>query len=217
MSMAWAGNLSIAKKMALGYGFVLLFTMILAVVSVMQMSKIYSESTEIAANHLPAAAALGNIAFQASAVRQHELASLLDSDAALRERERDDMKDSVESLKQELKAFESLEGSDGQRQLYAQWRADWDKYLKTNNEVLGLEKSEDLKSAAKLALGMGNDQYRAFSEKIAEAVALNDRASQAATQGLSQTYSSARYWIVAPSIAALVLGIIVSVGTSRTI
>jgi len=215
--MVWGGNLSIAKKMALGYGFVLLFTMILAVVSVMQMSKIYDESTDITTNRLPAIRILGSVAFDASAVRQHELASLLAAEPTTREQDREQMKDSLGALSEDLKAYEAISASDTQRQLYVEWKSGWERYLKTNNQVLELENAGNLQAASRLSLGMGLDQYRAFSDKLAEDMAVNDKGAQAATHTLSSTYSSARYWIVAPSIAALILGILVSVGTSRAI
>ncbi|MFZ0786412.1 MAG: methyl-accepting chemotaxis protein, partial [Candidatus Acidiferrales bacterium] len=215
--MALLKNLSIGKKLGIGFGLVLILTSILAIVSIFEISKVNGSTVDIATNWLPSVKVLGTIAFDAASFRRFELAYLLSPNEAQRATSQTGMSNNLDALSEDIKEYEPMISSDEERGLYKDWRDDWHKYIEMNKQVMDLSRSNKTPEAVTLSLSGGFDAFKTFSSKLNEDVVLNSKGAADATAGAASAYSAAKYWILGLSIGAIALGLTVAIGLARAI
>ena len=204
--MSLIKDLSIGKKLSLGFGFVLLLTTSLAVLSVLEISRINGNTVDIATNWMAGVKFLGETAYDTSSVRRNELNYLLVTDAADREKYAQGIIKNLGETNQDIQDYEKTIDSDEERRLYNEWKDNWTKYLDIENQVLDLAKAGKNQEATKLSLSAGLSAYTAYYNKLKEDIELQDRGAAKATSDAATTYAAARYLVIGLSVTAIALG-----------
>ena len=215
--MGSMGNLTIGKKLGLGFGLVLVLTTVLAVVSILEISRVNGSTVDIATNWLPSVKTLGTTEYDSSAYRRYELAYLMSTDDKGRTTNQQQLDKRLEMLNDDIKKYEPMISSDEERGLYKEWRDNWNKYLDVHNQVMDLARGNKLEEASSLSRSAGLEAYSAFSTKLEDDIELNDKGAADSTAQGASTYSAAKYWIVGLSICAIALGALVAMLLGRAI
>ena len=80
--MTWFNNLKIGKKLGMGFAVVDILIITLGGFALVQVSKVHNNTVEIANNWLPSVRTLGQLRYDAAAVRRWELSYFLNPDKA---------------------------------------------------------------------------------------------------------------------------------------
>jgi methyl-accepting chemotaxis protein len=211
------GNLNIGKKLGLGFGIVLVLTIVLAVMAMMELSKINGNTVDIATNWLPSVRVLGQFATDAAMFRRWELALLLSQDASERQKDRDSMNSAGDAVTQDMKTYEPLISSPEEHHLYESISSGWSKYLDVNRQVVDLEQQNKTADAVKLSMSTGLQEYSDFSKDLDQDIDLNNKGSDKAKTDAVNTYSSSKYILIGLSIAAIAIGLFIAVALARAI
>ena len=212
--MAWLTKMKIASKLGLGFGAVLVLVVILGVFSLMQLSKVNGNTVEIATNWLPSVRTLAQLRIDASLERRWQLSYFINDDKALAEsRIERSQSDVVEDEKQ----YEPLISSEEERQIYQQFRTEWDKHIAIKNRVLTLIHEGKLKEAEELSIGEGLSSFSSADKFLGDDVALNDKGAAQAAKQAAETYSTSRYWVTGILSGAVALGFVIAFSLARAI
>src|SRR5260370_28642193 len=138
--MKWFRNLKISKKLAIGFGTVLITMVILGVVSLSQMSKLNGSTNDIATNWLPSVRALGDINSDAANLRNVELAHILVADKNAMDKAETEGEELLHRLQKDEKAYESMISSDEEWHIYDTFRGNFDKYMTLRKQVFDLSR-----------------------------------------------------------------------------
>ncbi|MDP9651872.1 MCP four helix bundle domain-containing protein [Paraburkholderia caledonica] len=88
MMMKYLGSLRIGTRLRVGFGIALLLLLMTGGLAMLQSSRIYGGTQDIAGNRLPGVQTLGEIRALANGVRRASLRSVLESDAAAKQSQR---------------------------------------------------------------------------------------------------------------------------------
>ena len=215
--MTWLGNLTIGKKLWLGFGLVLVLTCLLGGFSIFEISKVNGNTVDIATHWLSSVQTLGDLGIQVSSFRRNELNYALSVDDQMKQSSEAGMKDSLAQIDKSEKVYEPLMSSEEERRLYNDFRADWDKYLNIHTRVMELLRTNKTEAAARLASTEGRLAFVATLGKISDEVALNKKGAADAARQAASTYAAARYWAIGLLAVALTLGLLVATSLSRSI
>jgi len=212
--MNWFNNLRIRTKLGLGFGGILVLATFLGIFSLSNMSKLNGRTVDIATNWLPSVRTLGVLKFNVSTVRRWELSYFLNQDTAQAQGRIDrSLTDVVEAENK----YEPLISSDEERQLYQQFRSQWDKHLATNERVLELARQGKEKEAETLSMSEGLPSFVSADKLLGEDVALNDKGAADAAQQAATVYASSRYWVISILTGTVALGVIIALALARSI
>jgi methyl-accepting chemotaxis protein len=211
------GNMNIGKKLGLGFGIVLVLATALAVTGILELSRINGNTVDIATNWLPSVKTLGQVSTDAAMFRRYELALLLSTDQAERDKNKQHMISSGDSVMQDLKDYQPMISSDEERELAGNISTDWNKYLDVNRQVVELVQQNKVADATRTSMTQGLDAYSSFSSYLDKDIALNNKGADKAKNDAANTYSSAKYVLIGLSIAAIVIGLFIAVVLARAI
>jgi methyl-accepting chemotaxis protein len=201
----------------LGLGAVLVLALLVSVASMLEIYALNQNNFEVGNGSLPQMKILGRISSDASAFRTYELSYLLSASEGDRAGVQDSMKKLSSMVDSDLKSYEAAMHSDEERTLYGELKDDWQNYADVHAHVMELGRSNHFAEASSLARSSGLEAYTAFSNKLADDTRVNDEGARAARVRSDNTYSSAKYWILGLSLAALFAGLLVAVGLARAI
>jgi len=214
--MSWFSNLKIAKKLGLGFGVIEILMVILGMFSLMELSKVNSNTLDLATNWLPSVRELGALEYQVAATRRWDLNYLLSDKEKMSSAEAKGNA-AVAQIEEIEKKYEPMISSEEERRLYTQFRADFDKYLAVRSRVLSLGKDGKKKEAAQLAMTEGLEAFLPATKDVEEDVAFNSKGGDDSAKTASATYASSRYWVIGMLIAAAVLGLVIATKTARSV
>jgi methyl-accepting chemotaxis protein len=215
--MNWLGNLTMAKKLGLAFGFVLLLTVTLAIAGFVEVSKVNANTVEIADNWLPSVTVLGKLSGDMSTLRRYELAYLLSTEQDSRDTDMQKMQEYSAAVTQDLQTYEPMISSDEERKLYKGISDNWKEYLDTNHYVMDLAKSGHNLEASDLSRSSGLTAFGAVSSFLNKDLDLNNKGAQTARSDAASTYSAVKYWLGGLSALAVILGLLVTVILARAI
>jgi len=204
--MSIDANLSIGKKLGLGFGFVLALTVILGIVGIKEVSSVNSNTVDIATNWLPSVKVLGQVAYDAAAVRRFELNYLLSSTDAEKQNFLREIASNREAVSHDMLKYEPMVSSDEERRLYADWKAGWQKYVEVQDEVLALGKGGKSAEATKMSIETGLGIFSSFHNKLDEDIDLNDKGAANSTAEAARSYQTAKYLVSGIAILVVLVG-----------
>ena len=211
--MGWFGNLKIGKKLGLGFGVVLTLMAALGMFSLLQLSKINSAAIDLGTNWLPSVRTIGELRFDASKARRWELNYVLtrDKTTAL-----SNLSQSLAEVAEDRKKYEPLISSDEERRIYQEFAAAWEKHLAAKDRFMELAKQDEEKADA-LNMSEGLNTFTAADKWLDDDVALNAKGAEDSGKSAAQTYSSARYWVIALLALAVAVGLVVALAIARSL
>jgi len=215
--MKWFSNLKVSQKLGLGFGLVLVLMVCLGLFSLSQLAKVNSSTVDIGSNWLPSLRAAGEIRYDAADARKKELNFLLAPDkkgAATFEKA---IQEIDARLDKHLREYEPMLTSDEERKNEQEIVSRLARYRSLRSQVLKLVEEGKRNDAVKFAQSDERDASNAVVEKCEEATQLNEKGGVAASKIASAVYQLSRYWIIGILFAAVALGIVLTVTTTRSI
>lgn len=146
--MKYLGNLRIGARLRVGFGVALLLLLLTGGLAVLQVSRIYGGTQDIAENWLPSVQSLGEIRALANGVRRASLRSILESDARQKQDQRTQHDAALSSLSTAMADYEKLVSSHEEQQIVDNMKKAWTTYLGSDKSLLELSESGDAGFAA---------------------------------------------------------------------
>jgi methyl-accepting chemotaxis protein len=212
--MGWFNDLKIGKKLGLGFGAVLILVAVLGVFSLLQVSKLNANVLDIGTNWMASITYISQLRFDASKVRRMELNYFFNPDKADALRKIEDV---MPEILADEKLYEPTIASAEERHLYEGFLADWNKHVAVKERILELLRQNKEKEAEALSVAEGVPSFAASDKWLADDVRLNIKGGDDAMKAAAVTYSSARYWVIGLLAGAVVIGLAVGIGLSRSI
>jgi methyl-accepting chemotaxis protein len=208
-------KMTIAIKLGLGFGAILALMIALSMFALNRLSVVNGSTVDIATNWMPSVAVLGELKFDISAIRRDSLNYIVST--GNQEHYQEKIQGEIESVALAEKRCEALLSSEKERQIYQNFREQWEKYSAVGVQVRGLAKEKKVAEAIALSQSEGSRTFEAAMKTLQEAVDLNTQgAAEASTRG-EAAFSAARYWGMGLLLGGLLVGIGVSIAVSRSI
>ena len=210
-------NLGIGKKLGLGFGTVLVLSLVLGIFSIVELGRLNGNTVDVASNWLPSVKTLGMIALDLNTARRYELNHLLVTEKKDMDSAEASASAAVAKMKSDQKTYEPMISSDEERKLYEQYQPLVDKYLSIHSQVIDLSKQGKKNEARDLAFTEGRPTFMAATAKLDEDIALNDKGAADSTKTAASTYSSSRAWAIGLVVGAIAIGLLVAITLARGI
>ena len=206
--MAWFSKMKITSKLGVGFGAVLMLVVVLGAFSLFQLSKVNSNTVDIATNWLPSMRSIAELRYDAAALRRDTLNYVVATDKKQHYAEK--VSGELSEIGDDEKQYEPLISSDEERKLYQEFRDQWDKYIVVNARVRELAKQNKNTEAITLAQSEGSQFFEAAAKYLQDDVDLNNKgATESATQAAA-TYSRSRYWVGGLLATCFVVGLTIA-------
>ena len=212
--MTLFSKMKIGAKLGLGFGSVLVLTIIMGVFSVLQLSKLNIDTVDMATNWLPSVKSVADLRFECAAARRWELSHIINPDKTVAQSRVDR---SLAEVADGENAYEPLISSPEERHTYGEFRSAWDKYVAVQGRVLELSRQHKEAEASSLSLSEGFEALGAADKFLQDDIEINNKGAGEATKQAGATYSSSRYWVIGILIGAVVLGSVVAFALARSI
>jgi len=188
--MKYLGNLRIGTRLRAGFGIALLLLLMTGGLAMLQTSKIYGGTQDIAGNWLPSVQTLGEIRALANGVRRASLRSVLESDAAAKQTQRAQHDAALSALNAAMADYTKLVSSPEEKKIFDNLTKGWEVYLASDSKLLRLSESGDAGFAAARSLATGESAtlFTQALQYIEEDVKLNRAGAAAATTEAAGNY-----------------------------
>jgi methyl-accepting chemotaxis protein len=215
--MTWFNNLKVSKKLGLGFGVVLALLICLGAFSLTQISKMNNSAVDLATNWLPTLRSLGQMQYDVIDLRRKEMSFLLAANKTDIGTEEGRSAAVYNRLLGHMKEYEKLISSAEERKLHQEFSQGLEKHESIRLQVNELIKAGKHREGVQLSQTQGRDTSEALVKKLAETVELNRKGADAATQIAFTAYTSSRYWIIGALLAAVALGLFLTIIITRSI
>ena len=204
--MSWFANLRLRAKLMLSFAVVLTMTMLLGVFSVLKLSAVHDQSTEVVGNWMPSIQTISAHSMAAADLRlgDFELVSAVDG-PEVQQAEKDIVQATAELAKSESE-YVKLISSPEEQAMWDAFKQDWSAYLAEHREILSQVKSGQNDAAKSRLLGRSQQLFAQANEKLDKLVQLNVKGGHEAGAQVAGIYNSSRWAILGVVIAAVVLG-----------
>jgi PAS domain S-box-containing protein len=210
-------NLKVGAKLQLSFGVVLLLTAVLAVFSIVRLSDLSANATEITGDWLPSIDHLSNLNSVVSDVRIAEMRAIAADTPEEAERYIKDAEEDIAEIRQEMAVYEKLLSNDKERQLWTEWQAGWRKYLDIHEQGVALLREKKVAEAEKLWGPDDQKLFDSFGSALDQSIDLNRDGGNQATANANDTYRTSRVLILAVLAIAVALGSAVALVVSRSL
>jgi methyl-accepting chemotaxis protein len=207
---------TIKMKLAGAFATVLLILALMGVVGIMKMSSINEQSTVISVNWMPSIDAVHSINTATSDLRVQQYVHVASTDAAAMANEDKEISATLEMIKKDRARYEKLISSDKERELYGQFSAKYERYLRESERMLALSRTNQ-NAAAVQALNDNKALYDDMSADLLKLVNLNIDGGAAASAEGDKVFADARALFIGLVVLALAIGSIAALWISRTV
>lgn len=213
--MSWFNNLKIGKKLALGFGVVLLLMLCTVVFCIKQLATVNATTVDMETNWMVAVKELGSMKFDVLDFRRQELNVIVAKkvDPLYLNKMATIKKD----LEEHEKVYSATISSDEERQVYERYRSNWEKALALHKRLLDLGQRGKWQAVADLTTGEGRTTMNDLVQALEDDVKLQDKGAAAAAELGAHTYAKGRLWSVALLTIALVFGVVIATVVGRSI
>jgi methyl-accepting chemotaxis protein len=195
-------SLTIAKRLALGFGAALAVIVAIVVVGLMQIGSMRGATQDIADNWLPSVQRVGQMHTASSDIRIQEFKHVLNTDERAMAAIEKSMADLFTAFEADHKAYVGLISSDEERRIYEAFAVDWKRYLQLHDEILALSRKNENDKAKALLEGESKRYFDSSSASLVKLVELNSAGAGAAAKVAEASYTTARNML----LGGLVLG-----------
>ena len=210
-------SMNIAPRAFLGFAFIALLVIVLGVFAVNRMTVIRQASIDMGSTQLPSVGFLGNVTENVLRLRILSFRVLVNRDPAALQEADTRIGVLVDKLKQAQSSYAALPAGDEEAALYKSFTLTLDSYLQAQREMLDLSrqnKIEEMRSLINTRIKEGTDK---MGEQLNKLVAINNADAKAASTKAGEHYSEAITGIVAVSVIAAFLTVLLAWLLTRSI
>ena len=209
-------NVKVMGKLALGFGMMLMFLLILGIISIQRMGVVNEQSTILAENWMPSIKVVEEINTNTSDFRLFQFEHVLSQSS-------EDMKkveakiESVLSVMRKNRAeYEKLISTPEEQTLYEDFSRKFDKYMDINKQLMIVSSQNKTEEAQKI-LHDSEVLFDDFSAVALKLVKINvDGGNQASITG-DEIYAQAKITMISIIVISILLGIFVAYLITRSI
>ena len=220
-------DLRIGVKLGAGFLAVVLFTALLGAISLVQLSRMYGHTEEIATNLLPSVAQAGELRVLLNRMRRAEAGLATSRSKA----EVDAFADQVALRHKDLdrveSAYDALIDSPEEREAYGKYKKRKADYIALQVKLMDIAKGVDFSMTETVDIGLdvmgtfyaGESEaaFVAAAETLGELQKINGDNAQQANVDAQQGYAMARLWVIGTLAVCVVLAALLGIGITRAV
>jgi methyl-accepting chemotaxis protein len=210
-------NLNIAPRAFLGFSFIALLVIVLGVFAVNRMTVIREASIDMESTQLPSVGFLGNMTENVLRMRILSFRVLVNREPAALQEAQTRIGVLVDKLRSAQASYAALPAGAEEAQLYKTFTATLDSYMQAQTQMMELSrqnKLDEMRSLINTRIKDGTDQ---MGEQLNKLVALNTADAKGASAVAGANYDSAMTGIVAVSVIAALLTVLLAWLLTRSI
>ncbi|WP_408583553.1 methyl-accepting chemotaxis protein [Paraburkholderia tropica] len=212
-------NIGIAGKLSIGFGIAIFSLCLIGGLALLQVSRIYRGTDELANQWLPGVQALGEIRAYMNDARRASLVVAMASDANTQALFAQRRNDALASLNSALGKYERVVSSPEQVQLLNDFKGAWSSYLDIDTRLNALAQGggDQLEAARKLASGDSSPRFMAAADIVTRDVTLNRQGADHAAATAASRYRTTLVLTAALIASAIALSVIAAMLITRSI
>ncbi|MCR4541293.1 methyl-accepting chemotaxis protein [Pseudomonas sp. 18.1.10] len=210
-------QLNIAPRAFLGFAFIALLVILLGVFAVNRMTQIRQSSVDMSANQVPSVTYLGSITENVLRLRILSFRVLVNREPAGLQEAETRMSALADKVKAAQAGYAALPAGTEEAALYKTFVATLDNYFKAQAEMLTLSrqgKVEDVRTLINTRIKDGTDQ---MGEQLNKLIAINAADAKEADAEAEHSYQGAITGVIAVSVVAAVLTVLLAWLLTRSI
>ncbi|OIN45683.1 methyl-accepting chemotaxis protein [Pseudomonas azotoformans] len=210
-------NLNIAPRASLGFAFIAVLVVVLGVFAVNRMTLIRQASVDMSANQLPSVTSLAVITENVLRLRILSFRVLVNREPAGLQEAEVRMGVLADKVKTAQASYAAMPAGPEEAALYKTFTATLDNYFKAQAEMLALSKQnkvDDMRALINTRIKDGTDQ---MGEQLNKLIAINAADAKQANEDAGQSYNSAITGVIAVSVAAALLTVLLAWLLTRSI
>ncbi|MET0333764.1 MAG: MCP four helix bundle domain-containing protein, partial [Rhizobacter sp.] len=213
----WFAGIRIGARLTLSFTVVLLLTAMLGTASIVNLAKVNRTSTELADKWLPSVADVGLARAAVLEFRELEVKHTRAEDDSYRAEYEDKLKAATTVVVARMDDHAKRVFDPAEQKLADSFQARWKEYQAVNQKVLALGRSgkaDDARDIGDGAAKMAADDVVAALDQLSS---FNFEGGQLAAKNAATTYQQSRLWSLGLVAVALCLGVLMSVGLTRSL
>ena len=210
-------HLSIAPRAFLGFAFIAVLVVLLGLFAVNRMTLMRQASLDMSANQLPSVTYLANMTENALRMRILSFRVLVNREPAALQEAETRIGVLVDKFKTAQAGYAALPQGSDEAALYKTFVLTLDNYLKAQAQMLSLSKGgkvDEMRALINTRIKDGTDQ---MGEQLNKLIAINAADSKAADAEAGKSYDGAITGVIAVSIAAALLTVLLAWLLTRSI
>jgi len=214
----WFRDLNVGIKILSVVGVLLVFTGVLVGVGLKGLSAVNNASGEIATNWLPSVRIVNVLSINTSDYRLAQFQTASARTDAARTLAAEQLTGTVQDIAATRGTYEKLISSAEERAVYDEFGSQWAEYEKVSDQIAELA-DQGRAQAAVAALNADETRatYSTANDLLSQLSEMNSAGAAEATAAGADTYSSSRLLLLVLCVAAMILGILLSLYVSRMI
>jgi methyl-accepting chemotaxis protein len=205
-------SLRVGTRLGLGFGVAIVLLFMISGLAILQVSRVYEGTRDIADNWLPGVQSLGEARALANSVRRATLRSVLEPNAKDKLKQLEQHDSALSALNAKFSEYEKHITSESERQLYRGIRKAWTIYMVSDGKVLNLSAAGEsgFKEARSLSTGDSSSLFTDALQLIEDDVKLNRDGAIKASRDSASSYTTTFVLTATLAGIALLLCIVVA-------
>ncbi|MBB3179161.1 methyl-accepting chemotaxis protein [Variovorax sp. Sphag1AA] len=210
-------NLRISAKLLVSFIAVLALTVVVGVISIVQLSKVNAMSTEITTNWMPATRTLLEIKGLMARYRSIELQHILSDTLTEMSEYEKSMTTTWGDVQKNLVEYEKLVSEPEEREIFPLYKKALAQYAAEHEKVVALSRAQKKDGATAVIRGESLKINRDLNEMVDKLAAVNLAGAVKADNTAEAVYASARVWVIGLLIGSIVVGLLLAVTIARAV
>ncbi|MFT3929122.1 MAG: methyl-accepting chemotaxis protein [Spongiibacteraceae bacterium] len=204
-------NLTVAAKMGLGFGIVLILMLVMGAVTINRMNRVNEQSTNMAKNWMPSIRVVEEINTNTSDFRVAELQHVIADKADDMQHFEQQMATLLDTLSKNRAAYEKLISSPEEKAGYDNFAKLWGEYLAAHEHAIALSRQMKTKEAVVILNGQGRELFDKASDQLLALVKINVDGGNAASEEGDLVYASSQKLVALTIAISIVLGTAIAI------
>jgi len=202
--------MKLSTKLIASLSVLIALLLVLGMFSLSRLAKINKETDQLATNWLPTIKVIGELNDAINQFRRTELLHIITTNEAEMQQLEQDLSRLRDLVNTKMKQYEPLISEPEEREVYPQFKAQWDEYLTLHKQIEALSQKNQTAEAGRLATGQSSRTFKAASAFLAKLVAVNDKGGHAGALDALNAYDSGKVFILVAMVISVVIGGILS-------
>ena len=198
-------NLTIRLKVFVAFGLLLLVVLALGIFAINRLASVNAAAGELRNKWLPSTQIIAKVSVTFEQYRIAEGRALVAASAEAAKAVEDDLRVRSQEVQRQRAAYEPMIASDEERRIIREFDQYWNEYTAISQEMMALVRQGARDPAALIYNGKARTPVANARKSAMELMELNVREGGAAALRGDAVYGSARIWIIAAVVSAVLL------------
>jgi len=203
--VSWFSNVRVSAKFIVLFGVVLLASVALGVYFLLNLERVSTQASSLAATRVGSAKYLGGVTTHIARFRVVQLLHILATEDVEKQRLEGELTTEKDLLLKDLASYQGLVSKGPERATLDQVETHLSAFLQVHDQITVLSRQHNEKEATALMKGEALRVRNELIKKLAELVTANDKATADANADAARAYEDARLASIIAMVAMLVL------------